>query len=52
MLSITRTTNRAMVFKLSARIETENIAELEALLSGETSGRSVSSDLSHITLVD
>jgi hypothetical protein len=38
-----------VVFKLSGRIETENIAELEALL---TSGRSISSDLSDITLVD
>jgi anti-anti-sigma regulatory factor len=52
MLRITRTANGEVVFKLSGRIETENIAELEALLSGETSGRSIFLDLSDITLVD
>jgi anti-anti-sigma regulatory factor len=41
-----------VVLKLSGRIETENIAELETLLSGETSGRSIVLELSDITLVD
>jgi anti-anti-sigma regulatory factor len=52
MLRITRTANGEVVFKLSGRIETENIAELEALLSAETSGRRVLLDLSDLTLVD
>jgi anti-anti-sigma regulatory factor len=52
MLRITRTTNGEVVFKLSGRIETKNIAELEALLSGETSGRGIFLDLSDMTLVD
>jgi hypothetical protein len=52
MLRITRIANGGVIFKLSGRIETENIAELEALLSGETSGRSIFLDLSEITLVD
>ena len=52
MLRITRTANGGVVFKLSGRIETENIAELEALLSAETSGRHVLLDPSDLTLVD
>ena len=52
MLRITRTANGGVVFKLSGRIEGENIAELEALLSAETSGRHVLLDLSDLTLVD
>ena len=52
MLRITRTANGGVVFKLSGRIETENIAELKALLSAETSGRHVLLDLSDLTLVD
>ena len=52
MLRITRTENGEVVFKLSGRIETENIAELEALLSAETSGSHVLLDLSDLTLVD
>jgi anti-anti-sigma regulatory factor len=52
MLRITRTANGEVVFKLSGRIETENIAELKALISAETSGRRVLLDLSDLTLVD
>jgi anti-anti-sigma regulatory factor len=52
MLRITRTANGGVVFKLSGRIETGNIAELEALFSAETSGRHVLLDLSDLTLVD
>jgi anti-anti-sigma regulatory factor len=52
MLRITRATNGEVTFKLSGRIETENIAELEALLSGETSGQGIFLDLSDIILVD
>jgi anti-anti-sigma regulatory factor len=52
MLRITKSANGEVVFKLSGRIETENIAELKALLSAETSGRQVLLDLSDLTLVD
>ena len=52
MLRITRTTNGEVVFKLSGRIETKDIAELQALISGETSGQGIFLDLSDITLVD
>jgi anti-anti-sigma regulatory factor len=52
MLRITRTVNGEVVFKLSGRIEAENIAELKALLSAETNGRRVLLDLSDLTLVD
>ena len=52
MLRITRTANGEVVFRLSGRIETENIAELKALLSAETSGRHVLLDLNDLTLVD
>jgi anti-anti-sigma regulatory factor len=52
MLRITRTTNGGVVFKLSGRIETENMAELEALLSAEASGHHVLLDLNDLTLVD
>ena len=52
MLRITRTTNGEVVFKLSGRIETKDIAELQALISGETSGQGIFLDLSDMTLVD
>ncbi len=52
MLRITRTANGEVVFKLSGRIETENIAELKALLSAETGGRHLLLDLNDLTLVD
>lgn len=52
MLRITRTANGEVVFRLSGRIETKNIVELEALLGAETSGRRVHLDLSDLTLVD
>lgn len=52
MLRITKTTNGEVVFKLSGRIQTENIAELEALLTGETSGQGIFLDLTDMTFVD
>lgn len=52
MLRITKKENGGVAFKLSGRIETENIAELKALLSAETGGRCVLLDLSDLTLVD
>jgi anti-anti-sigma regulatory factor len=52
MLRITRTENGELVFKLSGRIETENIAELKSLLRAETNGRRILLDLSDLILVD
>jgi anti-anti-sigma regulatory factor len=52
MLRITKSANGEVVFKLSGRIETENIAELKALLRAETNGRRILLDLSDLTLVD
>jgi len=52
MLRITRVANGEVVFKLSGRMNAENIAELEALLNEETAGRSILLDLSNLTLVD
>ena len=51
MLRITRTENGEVVFRLSGRIERENITEVKALLSAETSGRHILLDLSDLTLV-
>jgi hypothetical protein len=52
MLRITRTANGEVVFKLSGRIETVDVAEVKALLSAETSGRHVLLDLIDLTLVN
>jgi len=52
MLRITKSANGEVVFKLSGRIETENMAELVALLSAEASGRHLLLDLSDLTLLD
>lgn len=52
MLRITRTANGEVVFRLIGRMESENIGELETLLSAETSGRHVVFDLKDLTLVD
>ena len=51
MLKITRVTNGEVVFKLSGRMEAENVSELEELFSAEASGRIVL-DLEDLTLVD
>ena len=52
MLKITRTGNGEVVFKLSGRMGAENIGELEALISAETSGSRIVLDLEDVTLVD
>ena len=52
MLRITRTANGEVVFKLSGQMSAENIGELEALFSTETSGRRILLDLKDLTLVD
>jgi hypothetical protein len=52
MLKITRTTNGEVVFKLSGRMNAENVSELEKLFSAEASGRRIALDLKDLTLVD
>ena len=51
MLRITKTANGEVVFKLSGRMDAENVSELEELFSAEASGRIVL-DLEDLTLVD
>ena len=51
MLKITRVTNGEVVFKLSGRMDAENVSELEELFSAEASGHIVL-DLEDLTLVD
>ena len=52
MLRIERTANRRVVFSLSGRIEAEDVAELQRLLSLETTGQDVAFDLQDVTLAD
>lgn len=52
MLKITKATNGDVVFKLSGRMDAENVSELETLISAEASGRHIILDLQDLTLVD
>ena len=52
MLRITRAANGEVVFKLSGRMDAENIGELEALIGAESSGLGIVLDLNDLTLVD
>jgi ABC-type transporter Mla MlaB component len=52
MLTIQRSSNEGVVFTLSGRIETEDVVELERLLSLEAVGQDIALDLQDITLVD
>lgn len=52
MLKITKASNGEAVFKLSGRMDAENIGELEAPLSAESSDRIIVLDLKDLTLVD
>jgi anti-anti-sigma regulatory factor len=52
MLRITKTGNGEVVFKLSGRMDAENVNELENLFSAEVSGRRIVLDLKDLTLVD
>ena len=52
MLRILRSSNQGIVFSLSGHIETEDVAELERLLSLEAVGESITLDLKDITLAD
>lgn len=52
MLKITRTKNAKVVFTVSGRLDSENMAELKALISAEAKGHHIALDLSELTLVD
>jgi hypothetical protein len=52
MLKITRAENGEVVIKLSGRMRTENLGELEKLVSAEADGRRVILDLKDLKLVD
>ena len=51
MLKITRSLNGDAVFRLSGRMDAENLGDLEALLNAE-SGDEIILDLKDLTLVD
>ena len=52
MLKITRAANGEVVFKLSGRIDAENLVELEALIGSEPKNTRIALDLKDLTLVD
>jgi anti-anti-sigma regulatory factor len=52
MLKITRAANEEVVFKLSGRMDAENLTELETLMTLEADGRRIVLDLRDLTLVD
>jgi anti-anti-sigma regulatory factor len=53
VLRITRAAaNGEVVFKLSGRLDAENLAELEKLMTSEANGRRIVLDLGDLTLVD
>ena len=52
MLKITRVVNGEVVIKLSGRMDAENLAELETLMTSEAEDRRIVLDLRDLTLVD
>ena len=52
MLRITWDTNGEVVFKVSGRLDAENVGDLKALFSSEASGRRIVLNLLELTLVD
>jgi anti-anti-sigma regulatory factor len=52
MLKIQRAANGEVVFTLSGRMDSENVAELKKLFRGEVKGRRIILDLKDLTLVD
>ena len=51
MLRIRRSANWQVVFKLSGRMDKDNIAELKTVIRSEANGRSIVLDLKDVTLV-
>ena len=52
MLKITRAENAKVVFAVSGRMDSENMAELQTLMSAEAKGQLIVLDLSELILVD
>jgi hypothetical protein len=52
MLRVERSSNGDVVFRLSGRMEQENLADLKEVLQGEAPGRSIVLDLMDVTLVN
>jgi anti-anti-sigma regulatory factor len=52
MLKITKSTNGEVVLKLSGRMTSENVPELQALVSSEATSRNIILDLKDLTIVD
>ena len=52
MLKITRASNGEVVFKLSGRMDAENVGELETMVSEEANRGRIVFDLKDLTLVD
>jgi hypothetical protein len=52
MLKVQRSGNAPVVFKLSGRMEAENIAELETLIKSEVDGHRIVFDLKDLILVN
>ena len=52
MQKITREKNGDVVFKVSGRVNSENMGELKTLMSAEAKGQHIVLDLSELTLVD
>jgi hypothetical protein len=50
MLRIRRSSNGEVLFALSGRIGSENVAELESLIRAEANGRQIVIDLKDVTL--
>ena len=52
MLKITRAANGEVVFKLSGRMDAENLAELKTIMTSEADGRRIILDLRDLKLAD
>jgi anti-anti-sigma regulatory factor len=52
MLKITRSANGEVIFTVSGRMDAENLAELNTLLSSEANDHRITLDLRDLTLVD
>jgi len=52
MLKITRAENGEVMFKVSGRMDAENVDELKRLFGAEAGGRRIALDLKDLTLVD
>jgi anti-anti-sigma regulatory factor len=52
MLKITRAENAKVIFRVSGRLDSDNLAELKTLIGAEAKGQYIVLDLSELTLVD